>query len=366
MANCRLNYFICENSVYIEGERVMNFISFSSINTRSKLAEEGEMKIPLYSIAKLNNKGEIITGRNLIDLDAYNIKVGAYIKITAKYKDIMNVQFPECVVFEGFIKQIISGSPTTIILEDKCFILRFGSITKEWTQATKIIEGLKFCCDVGNKSFLEFRKSKGLTKDFPELKVSEETADSVYNMKVWKGVSPFQIVNRLMRDYSIYTGITYTGELYMGTGLNFPQKATQKLSTKVNVLERDIKPENGMFEDYYVIVNGFDKNGKRIKATAGDREGSSQVISLGYTPINTQEGLQQLATNKWYSLKSENNSGTITTTLYPDIHLFDYVSYEDTLFSELSNNFYIIGTRLSLGNNGYRRILSVTDKRFEW
>ena len=365
MPDCKLNYFICENELWVEGKQIMNFVSFNSINSRDHLAETGEVKIPLHTIAKLNNAGEIVTGMSLVDLDKYNIKVGARIQVKAKYRDILNVQFDNLTVFDGFIKKILSGFPTTIIVEDRSFILRFGQVNKEWVQATQLTEGLKYCCKVANEGFKAFRESQGFTSDFQPLAVSDETATSKFNMKVWKGVSPFQVVERLMGYFKIFTGIDKQGNLYMGTGSTYPDKATVKLSTLVNVLDRDIRPINGQFENYYVEANAF-INGKKVKAVAGDKEKASVRINLGYKPIETEEGLKELAQNTWYGLRSETNKGTITIPLYPEVKIFDYIKYTDNLLPELNNGYYVIGTRFSLGRNGYRRVLTVTDERYEW
>ena len=366
MPNCRLNYFICENEVWVEGRKILNFVSFESNNTRDHLAERGELKIPIHTVAKLNNSGDIVTGMTIVDLARYNIKVGAQIQVKAKYKDIAQVEFGKpLLIFDGFIKQIISGFPTTLILEDRAFILRFGKVNKEWVQKAPLTEGLEYCCKIGNEAFSKYRDSQGLTSSYKPLAVSSETATSEFNMKVWKGVSPFQVCQRLMDMFKIFTGIDKEGNLYMGTGSTFPDKETIKLDTKVNVIDRDIKPVNGMFEDYYVEANAY-INGKRVKATAGDKEASSRRINLGYKPIHTEEGLKEIAINAWNGFRSTTNSGTITTLLYPDIKMFDYIEYTDNLLPELNNKFYVIGIRISLGANGYRRVLTVTDNRFEW
>lgn len=366
MPYCRLNYFICENEVWVEGRKILNFVSFESNNTRDHLAERGELKIPIHTVAKLNNSGDIVTGMTIVDLARYNIKVGAQIQVKAKYRDIAQVEFGEpLLIFDGFIKQIISGFPTTLILEDRTFILRFGKVDREWVQAAPLTEGLKYCCDVGNKAFKEFREVQGLTAQYTPLSISPETATSEFNMKVWKGVAPFQVCERLMGMFRIFTGIDKDGNLYMGTGNTFPDKATIELDTRVNVIDRDIKPINGMFENYYVEVNSY-INGKRVTAKAGDKEAASRIINLGYKPLKTEEGLKELAINTWNGLRSATNAGTITTLLYPDVRMFDYVRYTDNLLPELNDRFYVIGIRISLGANGYRRVLTVTKDRYEW
>lgn len=117
---CYCNFFRCGNEVWIEGEKILNFVSFVSENTVMKLAETAEITLPFYSIAYLKGD-EIITGSK-IDVEGLNIKIGAHIQVYAYYHNInygeqVNINFendPEAgkmLVFDGFIKKIKSGFP---------------------------------------------------------------------------------------------------------------------------------------------------------------------------------------------------------------------------------------------------------------
>lgn len=63
-------------------------------------------------------------------------------------------------------------------------------------------------------------------------------------------------------------------------------------------------------------------------------------------------------------LKGNRNKGSITTLLYPFVSLWDFIEYEDTLFPELSSNYYVIGTELNCDDSGYHNVLSVTNEMF--
>lgn len=368
---CYCNFFRCGNEVWIEGKKILNFVSFVSENTVMKLAETAEITLPFYSIAYLKGD-EIITGSK-IDVEGLNIKIGAHIQVYVYYHNInygeqVNINFendPEAgkmLVFDGFIKKIKSGFPTTLVCEDKCFILRFGVVNKDWTQETSIYEGLKVCCDVGNEAFKKYRSDNNLTGDYEEISVADYTATSTFNEKLWQGVSPFEAAQMLMRKFGIYTGIDPEGKLFMGTGLKYTQKKTIKLDTSVNVIERDVSPKNGKFENYYVTVNGY-VNGKRTTINVGNK-GNGRPIRLNCSSIQTREGLEEFANNAYQGLKGEYNSGTITTLLYPRIDLFDYVNFTDTLFPENSANLYVLGIRREFNENGYHVSSKLTNE--EW
>ena len=59
------------------------------------------------------------------------------------------------------------------------------------------------------------------------------------------------------------------------------------------------------------------------------------------------------------------SKGTITTLLYPTVSLFDYVDYEDTIYTTLSGRYYVIGRRLTCGKGrGYYQTITVTNSTF--
>lgn len=107
--------------------------------------------------------------------------------------------------------------------------MRFGVVNKDWTQETSIYEGLKVCCDVGNEAFKKYRSDNNLTGDYEEISVADYTATSTFNEKLWQGVSPFEAAQMLMHKFGIYTGIDPEGKLFMGTGLKYTQKKTNKI-----------------------------------------------------------------------------------------------------------------------------------------
>lgn len=368
---CYCNFFRCGNEVWIEEKRILNFVSFSSDNNVNSLAEVAEINIPLYTIAYLKGD-EIVTG-NKINIKDLNIKIGAHIQVYAYYHNIdyentVNIDFENAeeagkiLVFDGFIRQIKSGFPTTLYCEDRCYILRFGEVNKDWTQETSIMDGLKVCCEVGNAAFKKYREEQNLTDTFKDLAVASYTATSTFNEKLWKGVSPYECAQMLMSKFGIYTGIDPEGDLFMGTGLNYTARKTIKLRTDTNVIERDITPTSGMFENYYVTVNGF-VDGKRTTVKVGNKE-NARPVKLGYKPLNTKEGLEEVANNVYASLKGQYNKGSITTLLYPRIDLFDYIDYTDTLFPENDSNYYVLGLKRQFDTNGYHVQSTITDRKW--
>ena len=161
----------------------------------------------------------------------------------------------------------------------------------------------------------------------------------------------------------LYGQVSNTGKVYVGTGATNTDRPTIKLSTRLNVINRDITPEDGLFTDYYVEINGYDEKGNKIQVTRGD-ETKGEPVRLPFSPARKQEQLETIADAALARLKGNRNKGSITTLLYPFVSLWDFIEYEDTLFPELSSNYYVIGTELNCDDSGYHNVLSVTDEMF--
>ena len=109
--------------------------------------------------------------------------------------------------------------------------------------------------------------------------------------------------------------------------------------------------------------NGYDEKGNKIQVTRGD-ETKGEPVRLPFSPARKQEQLETIADAALARLKGNRNKGSITTLLYPFVSLWDFIEYEDTLFPELSSNYYVIGTELNCDDSGYHNVLSVTDEMF--
>lgn len=359
------NYFECGNEVIVEGFSLGRFSSFNVSNSRDVIGATAEIKIPLYTIS-VTDKQRPVADSLRIGVDGAQLATGARIEVYVWYKDNTTLQytFPKILAFSGFIRKVVSGFPTTIKCEDNSFILKFGQVNKSWSKMTPLKEVMNEVVPIANDAFAKFRKEAGLTGEFPSLSVAEsESADVEFTLNVWKAIAPYEAISRFAEEYVLYGQVSNTGKVYVGTGATNTDRPTIKLSTRLNVINRDITPEDGLFTDYYVEINGYDEKGNKIQVTRGD-ETKGEPVRLPFSPARKQEQLETIADAALARLKGNRNKGSITTLLYPFVSLWDFIEYEDTLFPELSSNYYVIGTELNCDDSGYHNILSVTDEMF--
>ena len=252
------NYFECGNEVIVEGFSLGHFSSFNVSNSRDVIGATAEIKIPLYTIS-VTDKQRPVADSLRIGVDGAQLATGARIEVYVWYKDNTTLQhtFPKILAFSGFIRKVVSGFPTTIKCEDNSFILKFGQVNKSWSKMTPLKEVMNEVVPIANDAFAKFRKEAGLTGEFPSLSVAEsESADVEFTLNVWKAIAPYEAISRFAEEYVLYGQVSNTGKVYVGTGATNTGRQTIKLSTRLNVINRDITPEDGLFTDYYVEING--------------------------------------------------------------------------------------------------------------
>lgn len=363
----RGNFFVCACRVVIEGTDVGQFESVTITEDREKLGAQCTVLLPIYAIG-FNSQDLPPASRIRAVLEGIQIMPGARIQVYAWYEPIpvLEQQFEHVLIFDGYIRQVISGFPSQLICEDHSFVLKFGRVAKDMQTVQTIEQMIEQLCPVSNAAFENFRKQQGFRNptDFPHLSFdSTNSAESRFALKAFKEISPFDALQKLINLYRLFGYVTEEGLVYFGIGVRDKVKRTVTLNTRENVIDRDIVPRDGMFDNVYVQVNVLLPNGTIISREAGDKE-TGEPYKI-FRNIDTEEGAQQLAENTRLSLLGVRNEGTITTLLYPYMRMYDYVDYTDTLFPELSSYFYVTGRTLKCDNkDGFIQTVKVTDERF--
>lgn len=357
------NYFVCGNEVFVEGKSIGQFVSVSTNEDRRTIVNTCTVVLPIYAIGV--NIDEASDSKVRALLEGVEIKSGANIEIQAWYhnNELLEQEFDKITVFKGFIRQVIGGFPATLICEDYAFLLRFGTINKDWKSRTAIKDMIEFLLPISNDAFKKYREKQEFESagDYPTLSFDPSSVSGDFALKTFKQISPYDALSKLLKLYALYGHVNDEGKVYVGIGIDDIKKETIELSTQTNVIGRNINPTSGLFQSYQVTVNGMLDDGSKYTYKYGDDYGEHQQI---FSPLRTEEGIQQTAKNVMASLKENRNKGTITTKLYPQIKLFDYIKYEDTLLKDLSGGYYVIGHKYTLNENGYNQVCTVTNETF--
>lgn len=375
------SYFICGNEVFVEGRSLGQFQAIETEDTRRTIAGTATIKMPFYTIAAsaakiyagdgaiaVKRAGKRTTTYVRVNPNEWNLKTGARIQVYTWYHNnpSLGQTFEKRLEFDGFIREVIGGFPTVIKCEDAAFILRFGTVTRSWDTATKLNTLVEEMCNLANKEFAKFRQDNGFSMPVPKLVPSGRNMDSAFVLKPATGVSPYWVIEKVVVGmYKLYSNVTIDADralVYCGLGVSEADSPTINLDTSVNVVARDIVPRNLLFENFKVTVR-FIEQGELKSITKGAKNGIP--YELPFTPNRTALEMEKTALSVLAGLRANRNQGTITTLLYPEVRLFDYINYTDTIFTTLSGGYYVIGRKLTCGDGkGYRQILTVCDKTF--
>lgn len=368
------NLVICRNEVIVEDENVGQFQSFEVTSNRQTLGASAVLTIPLYAIGTSEQTGEARTRvRNVFAPNV--IKPCAKIEVFCWYEGEEKLK-----VFSGFIEHIGEGFPTKLYLQDNTYILRFGQIQKGWNEDATLQKIVKDCIPIAQEAFNKEREIMGLTMKIPELTYSTENKNvqavtTSLSFRNWGARSPYDTIRKLMQLLVLYSGVSDDYNVFIGAGVEKSTRPIIGLDTRYNVVSRDIVPIDGRFVDYDVKVTGILSNGKQYTATGGygttrSRDSRSQFDKTYgesqryFTILNNVSAIQNFADRMLEKLKGFKNKGTITLLLYPKIELMDWITYNDTLFPELSSGYYVLGYSFKADESGYFQTLQVTDQLY--
>lgn len=374
---------ICRNEVFIEGVSVGPFESFRFSSDRRTFGATGVLTLPLYAMSSINVssnyslRGEDETNRARRSVrrafKQNTIKPCAQVEVWCWYEG-----YERTLVFSGFVSHVVEGFPSELHLSDNTFILRFGEIQKGWNGDTTVQDVIRECLPIANAGFKEERQRQGFEREVTALYYSDnehnvQAHTTPFTTSNFGGRSPFDVLQRVMSHLVLYGGVNNDFGVFMGAGVSDSTRPVVKLDTRYNVFARDITPVDGRFVDYDVKVVGILKSGKNYTATGGlktSRTGASQSefentygekIRIA-SELDTVEGLQTFADSMLNMLKGFRNKGTLQLILYPKVEVMDVVQYTDSLFQELTRQYYVIEYEFTASDKGYYQTLSVTDQ----
>lgn len=375
------NVVICRNEVVVEGVNVGEFESFSLKSNRQTLGTTAVLTLPLYAVGietpTSQGAARARVRRTVLDeANKLNIKPCAEVDVYCWYEG-----YEKTLVFHGFIEHVAEGFPTKLYLRDGSFILRFGAVSKTWDDKATLQRITKDCIAISQKAFTAERERLGFERPIKPLRysVSGKNVQAVTTPLSFdnfaSGRAPFEVIQYLMQLLVLYGGVDNDNNVFVGAGVADSTREAIKLSTRYNVVERDIVPTDGRFVDYDVKVTGVLKNGKKYTATGGlknvrSKQSTSALDKVtgetyrGYCIANTAEGIQSMADRLLAKLKGTYNKGTITLLMYPKCQLLDHVDYDDTVFDIFDAKYYVTGYSFSASEKGYFQTLEVTDRVF--
>ncbi len=229
--------------------------------------------------------------------------------------------------FTGFVTEVGNDTPVEIKCEDNMFLLKQITINKLFRKVNlreliRQIVPLEFHTDVVDVEFGNY--------DAENMGVAEILED----------------IKRQTGLYSYFSGNTLVcGKIYSDN-----KDERIHLSFGKNIIESSLKYGG---EDKIIVEASSITNGKKLKATAGEKGG--RIVRIKRKGASLQ-ALKKMANGKLEMLKKEKLSGDVTSFGFPFAVHGDKVEISD---NELDRNgtFYIDAVKVNFDSGGFRRTI---------
>ena len=243
--------------------------------------------------------------------------------------------------FEGYVKQINTGTPTVLECEDSAYLLRNNYITESYlsvslkTLLLKVVEGVGI----------------PLSPNIPDLTITKVSLSDTSGLDVLRELKKtYGLVSFINKDNQLYCGLAYTE-----TG------QTINLQTNLNVISTDSLSFNDRSEEnVQVKVTIFNENGTQETKTFGKSGGATRTLFL--YDIESGFDVESWANSEIEKYKAQTLEGSIETFIQPRIQPTDIININDVDYPERNGNYYIEEVVINFGMNGGRRTITIGQK----
>lgn len=262
----------------------------------------------------------------------YYIAVGDRVVLELGYNDELKVEF------EGYIREIESGFPMRLHLDDETFFLRSNSFVKSWKQV-KLREVLEFV-------------APGYEIDCHDAALGKFQIDNE---------STLVVLRRLKEMYGFYSAIR--GRTLV---CKFKYEVVNAKEVHVYDFSKNVKRSSLKYkrkEDQHIRVKaiGYNRDGKRVTETVGSEENFASVKTLSFRD-KTKEELRELALAEYNRVCYDGFEGSVTGFGLPLTGAGDTLKIISPREPSRDGRYLIEGVTVRYGNAYYERINQLSYK----
>lgn len=262
----------------------------------------------------------------------YHIAVGDRVVLELGYNDELKVEF------EGYIREIESGFPMRLHLDDETFFLRSNSLVKSWKQV-KLKEVLEFI-------------APGYEIDCHDASLGKFQIDNE---------STLVVLRKLKGMYGFYSAIR--GKRLV---CKFKYEVVNAKEVHVYDFSKNVKKSSLKYkrkEDKHIRVKAisYNRDGKRVTETVGSKENFASVKTLSYRD-KTKEELRELALAEYNRVCFDGFEGSVTGFGLPRTNAGDTLKIISPREPQRNGKYLIEGVTVRYGNAYYERINQLSYK----
>ena len=300
---------------------VFNHISKAEIKQSVKeLGDTAVIVIP-RQYGKLKNKAIL-----------QHIKVGDRVQLELGYNGELFTEFT------GYLREIGSGYPLKLEVDDELYPLRKNSFKESWKSITlkklleKIAEGYKIEC--------------------PDVNLGAFQIDNASTLVVLRELKNQYGFYSFLKDGTLYCQFAYD---VRGVGNIFTYNVQK------NVKKTDLKYQRKEDVQIQITAISNQSNGKKITEKVGSKDKDASLRTLNFRNKSSAE-LKELAQKELDRLVFDGFTGTITGFGYPRICAGDTLKIVDAKEPERDGSYLVEEVNINYGNAYYERICRLSYK----
>jgi hypothetical protein len=305
-----------------EGGKVMlDRISSAEIsNTIEVLGDTAVVVIP----KRYGNKADGSLREYLAEGDRAILELG--------YNGEMNVEF------EGYIREVESGFPMKLHLDDETYTLRKNSFVKSWKSVT-LKEVLQYIA--------------------PDYEI--ECHDTNLGKFQIDSQSTLSVLRELKTKYGFYTSIKGKKLICKFKYETVQAKTVHVYDFSKNVKKSSLRYKRKEDKKIRICAVSYSRDGKKIKEEVGDKDQYANTKTLSFTD-KTSKQLRELATAEYNRVCFDGFEGTVTGYGIPLTKAGDTLELISEREPERDGKYLIESVRVRYGNAYYERINKLSYK----
>lgn len=262
------------------------------------------------------------------------IQVGDAVKLELGYNGELFTEF------EGFIREIESGYPLKLHLDDAFYQLRKNNFNKSWKSITL-------------KDLLT-EIAPGYTIECPDVNLGAFQIDNASTLWVLRELQLQYGFHSFLKGNTLYCQFAYD---VRGVGESY----TYDFQKNVRKGKSNLKFQRK--EDFKIRIRAISNlsNGKKITVEVGTKDKDASMRTLNYRDKSESE-LRELATQELNRLVFDGFTGSIAGFGYPRVHAGDALELKSEKEPERNGRYLVESVQIRYGNAYYERICELSYK----
>jgi len=281
------------------------------------------------TVEVLGDKATVVVPRrygNGTDELKFYIAAGDRVTLELGYNGELNMEF------EGYIREIESGFPMKLHLDDETFLLRTNSLVKSWKSATL-------------KEILQFI-APGYEIDCYDVTLGKFQIDNKSSLSV------LRMLKEHYGFYSVIRGGVLICKFKYGI---VEDKQVHVYDFSKNVKKSSLKYRRREDRNIRIKAVSYNKDGKKVTEEVGSKEQDAGTRTLSYSNKTASE-LRELALAEYKRLCFDGFEGSVTGYGLPLTNAGDTLKIISPREPERNGKYLIEGVTVRYGNAYYERI----------